>query len=409
MADTYLVVNCGSSSVKLALYDDQASTLIATALAENLGFDKARLRIAFPQESTEDLAVDAGHQQAIETCISRFRESGWLEGDPAGIGHRVVHGGERFRASVLIEPTVVRAIEECAALAPLHNPANLTGIHQLSRIFPRTPQVAVFDTAFHQSLPEHAFLYALPYRLYQDEGVRRYGFHGTSHRYILQQLAADLDKPEGETSLISAHLGNGCSICAIRDGQSVDTSMGLTPLEGLVMGTRSGDIDPGLFDFLAAKGIEARETHRMLNRESGLLGISGHTNDMRELTRLDEQGDQGASRAIEVFCFRLARYIGAMLASVNCPDALVFTGGIGENSATVRARTLSHLQGLGFDLDAQANNTHGRDSAGEIQLSGSRMIKVIRTNEELVIARDTHHLTVNETSSVSPATRAHGR
>lgn len=393
MADTLLVVNCGSSSVKLALYDHQTTELVASALAENLGSPDARIRFRTPQSSDQPLPLPGSHQQAIEACIQRFQSERWLAQAPAGVGHRVVHGGEDFTASALIQDEVLDAIRRCSALAPLHNPANLMGIELLSQIFPQVPQVAVFDTAFHQTLPEYAYLYAVPYRLYADLGVRRYGFHGTSHRYILQQLAGDLGKPESETSLISAHLGNGCSIAAIRDGKSVDTSMGLTPMEGLVMGTRSGDIDPGLFDFLEGQGMDGEKTHQMLNRESGLLGLSGQSNDMRTLENAAGQGDTAARRAIDVFCFRLARYIGAMMASVGEPDALVFTGGIGENSAGVRARTLKHLHGLGFGLDEHANNEHGRGSQGEIQSQGSRRIKVIATNEELMIARDTQVLT----------------
>lgn len=392
MADTLLVVNCGSSSVKLALYDEWASELLASATAENLESPSARIKLNFPEDFEEPLPAPGSYQQGIEHCIERFRRGGWLKLEPSGIGHRVVHGGETFTASALIDAPVMQAIKRCGALAPLHNPANLAGIEHLARLFPKVPQVAVFDTAFHQTLPEYAYLYGLPYSLYEDEGVRRYGFHGTSHRYILQRLAEDLGKPQHETSLISAHLGNGCSIAAIRNGRSIDTSMGLTPLEGLVMGTRSGDIDPGLFDFLADKGISAERTHRMLNRESGLLGLSGQSNDMRTLETAARTGNTAANRAIDVFCFRLARYVGSMLASVNRPDALVFTGGIGENSAEIRTRTLSHLHGLGFIEDGQANSEHGRQTRGEIQERGAHRIKVIPTNEELMIARDTREL-----------------
>lgn len=393
MADTFLVLNCGSSSVKLALYDAHATRLIASALAENLHSPEARFGIKFPESAQARLAAPGNHQQAIEHCIRYFQAEHWLSGDPAGIGHRVVHGGEAFTASALITDSVIEAIRGCETLAPLHNPANLTGIELLGRRLPNVPQVAVFDTAFHQTLPEHAFLYAVPYSLYEAHGVRRYGFHGTSHRYMLQALARHLNKPEDETTLISAHLGNGCSITAIRNGRSVDTSMGLTPMEGLAMGTRSGDIDPGLFDFLAAKGCDATQTHRMLNRDSGLLGLSDLTNDMRTLEAAEAEGDPAAKRTINVFCFRLARYIGAMLASAGLPDALVFTGGIGENSRVVRTRTLAHLSGLGFELDDRANRSHGERSQGEIQSTNSHRIMVINTNEELMIARDTRNLT----------------
>lgn len=392
MGDTLLVVNCGSSSVKLALYDQRAEKLIASAIAENLKSADARLKIIFPRPSEQALPAPGSHQQGIEACLDCFRAQHWLARAPLGIGHRVVHGGESFTASALIDDDVLQAIENCAALAPLHNPANLTGIALLRQIFPRVPQVAVFDTAFHQTLPEYAYLYALPYGLYQDYGVRRYGFHGTSYRHALSQLARDLGKPAAETSLVCAHLGNGCSVAAIRNGQSVDTSMGMTPLEGLVMGTRSGDVDPGLFDFLKKRGFTAEQTHHMLNHDSGLLGLSGYSNDMRTLEAAQDRGEKAAIRAIDVFCFRLARYIGAMLVSVNQPDALVFTGGIGENSATVRARTLAHLQGLNFHFDNRANQDHGQARQGEIQAEGSRRIKVIPANEELMIAADTRTL-----------------
>lgn len=386
MDDTVLVINCGSSSLKVALFDADMNKL-GSGLAERLGNSDAFAGLSGEPERIP-LANGASHKDALEALIEAFRQRNLLNAQPAAIGHRVVHGGERFREAARVTDDVIAAIEQCASLAPLHNPVNLAGIDAISDLFPDVPQVVVFDTAFHQTLPEYAYRYALPDRFYQQWGVRRYGFHGTSHSFMATESARRLGKPPESTSIISAHLGNGCSITAIREGASVDTSMGLTPLEGLVMGTRSGDVDPGLFDFLGSKGISADEVHRILNHESGLLGISGQTNDMRSLCELAEQGHRAAALAIEVFCFRLARYIGAMMASLTHLDALVFTGGIGENSALVRHKTLSHLSLPGFYVDRDLNQNHGRASDGRIDSGNSRFpILVIPTDEELVIAK----------------------
>lgn len=387
MEGTILVVNCGSSSLKVALFDEQLEKL-ASGLAERLGKDDAFATI---KGRTEEIRLPAGadHQQALSALVAGLQDSGLLDEAPAAIGHRVVHGGETFREAALIDNDVLEAIEACASLAPLHNPVNLTGIEATTALFPKVPQVAVFDTAFHQTLPRKAYLYALPQRLYKDWGVRRYGFHGTSHQFMVNEAARILGKTPATTSIISAHLGNGCSITAVRDGNSVDTSMGLTPLEGLVMGTRSGDVDPGLFDFLANKGVDSQEVHRLLNNESGLLGLSGQTNDMRSLCELADHGHEPSQAAIDVFCFRLARYIGAMMASLAQLDALVFTGGIGENSSLVRKQTLAHLSLLGFTIDNDLNDHHGSISDGQIEAADSRFrVLVIPTNEELVIARE---------------------
>ncbi|MDX1590069.1 MAG: acetate kinase [Oleiphilaceae bacterium] len=396
MDSTLLVVNSGSSSLKLALYRRHDFTPLASALAERLGSSDAALTVRTDEKHHRNLPPEAGHQQAIDRALALFRELGLLEGPPSAIGHRVVHGGEAFTRSVVIDDPVLEAIRQCTPLAPLHNPANLAGIEAMTALYPQQPQVAVFDTAFHQSLAQEAYLYALPYRLYREQGVRRYGFHGTSHRYMLSRTAAHLGQSPQNTSLISAHLGNGCSITAIRDGQSRDTSMGLTPLEGLVMGTRSGDLDPGLFDFFIQQGQSPESINRMLNRESGLLGLSGLSNDMRSLIEARDQGHEQAALAVSVFCYRLARYIGAMSVASGRPDALVFTGGIGENSAVVREETLSHLAHLGFAVDPDHNGDHGRRRQGEIQAEGSHRILVIATDEERVIAEDTAALTQDE-------------
>ncbi|WP_417567734.1 acetate/propionate family kinase [Marinobacter sp.] len=391
MEDTVLVVNCGSSSLKLALFDGKHRKL-ASAIAERLNQTDAFARIDSDEQNIP-LKPGAPHDEALEALIGAFRERKVMTSLPVAIGHRVVHGGETFREAALIDEGVVSAIEDCAGLAPLHNPVNLSGIRATLALFPGIPQAAVFDTAFHQTLPKRAFLYALPEAWYRNWGVRRYGFHGTSHAFMAVEAARLLGKTPATTSVISAHLGNGCSIAAIRDGLSVDTSMGLTPLEGLVMGTRSGDVDPGLFDFLRSKGVAADEVHRVLNQESGLLGLSGQTNDMRSLCQLADHGHEPSQTAIDVFCFRLARYIGAMMASLRHLDALVFTGGIGENSARVRQETISHLRLMGFELSEDLNKHHGEISDGRIDSSGSRFpVMVIPTNEELVIAREASRL-----------------
>ena len=391
MEDTVLVVNCGSSSLKLALFDDQHRKL-ASALAERLGQNDAFARVE-GREETIPLDPGASHDQALNTLVAALRDQGLMASAPTAIGHRVVHGGETFREAVLLDDDVMDAIEDCAGLAPLHNPVNLSGIRATLAQFPEVPQTAVFDTAFHQTLPKRAFLYALPEAWYRDWGIRRYGFHGTSHAFMAAEAARLLGKTPATTSIISAHLGNGCSITAIRDGISVDTSMGLTPLEGLVMGTRSGDVDPGLFDFLRSKGIAADEVHRVLNQESGLLGLSGQTNDMRSLCELADHGHEPSRTAIDVFCFRLARYVGAMTASLSQLDALVFTGGIGENSARIRAETINHLKLIGFELSHDLNKHHGEFSHRRVESPDSRFpVLVIPTNEELVIAREASRL-----------------
>ncbi|MFN2359797.1 MAG: acetate/propionate family kinase [Marinobacter sp.] len=387
MEGTILVINCGSSSLKIALFDQQLNKL-ASGLAERLGKNDAFATLKGRQESVS-LPAGANHKQALNALASVLQGCGLLDDAPAAIGHRVVHGGETFREAALINDNVLTAIKDCADLAPLHNPVNLAGIEATKVLFPEIPQVAVFDTAFHQTLPRKAYLYAVPLQLYKDWGVRRYGFHGTSHQFMATEAARVLGKTPATISIISAHLGNGCSITAIRDGNSVDTSMGLTPLEGLVMGTRSGDVDPGLFDFLANKGVTPQEVHRLLNNESGLLGLSGQTNDMRTLCELADHGHEPSQTAIDVFCFRLARYVGAMMASLSHLDALVFTGGIGENSNLVRKKTLAHLTLFGFTIDDELNDHHGSISDGQIEGADSLFrVLVIPTNEELVIARE---------------------
>src|ERR671937_2356475 len=364
-----LVLNCGSSSVKFQL--------IVTDLE----------RIA--QNADKRLARGTIERIGGEAGITEVRSVA----DIHAVGHRVVHGGERFTHSVLITDEVLRGIEDCIELAPLHNPANIRGIQAAREVFGAgLPQVAVFDTAFHQTLPDYAYLYALPYQWYRRHRIRRYGFHGTSHRYVAYRYRKLRAIEREGTNVITLHLGNGCSAAAIRAGDSVDTSMGLTPLEGLVMGTRSGDIDPAIFDFIAAKeGLSAQEVDSVLNKQSGLIGISGLTNDMRELLdEAHESGDRRARLAVEIFCYRARKYVGAYLAALGGADALVFTGGIGENSAEIRARVCEGLGWMGVELDAALNEAHTNRREGVISRDGSRVaVYVIPTDEELLIARDT--------------------
>jgi acetate kinase len=365
-----LVINSGSSSLKFALIEPETGAVVSHGVAERLSA--------------------TGHAEALERVFAELGDDARI----SAVGHRVVHGGEAFSESVLIDETTVQAIRDCAALAPLHNPANLLGIEAARRAFPGVLQVAVFDTAFHQTLPRRAFLYAVPYELYEQHKLRRYGFHGTSHRYVAEEAAKRLGRPLAELELVTAHLGNGCSAAAVRGGKSIDTSMGLTPLEGLVMGTRSGDVDPSLHQFLAERtGQTLVQITELLTRKSGLLGLSGRSNDMRTLLEARAQGDERAAIAVEVFCYRLAKTVLALCAGLERLDALVFTGGIGEHAASVREETLKGLAILGFELDPRRNLGHGRDSGGRITSDASaRTALVVSTNEELVIAREAMRL-----------------
>lgn len=401
-----LVLNCGSSSVKFQLITtdleqiaDNSDRRLARGNIERIGGEAIVLLKAAGRDPERSTATLRDTRAAVELIIrwACSEDSGIDEirsiADIHAVGHRVVHGGERFTQSVVITDEVLRGIEDCIELAPLHNPTNIKGILAAREVFGSgLPQVAVFDTAFHQTLPEHAYLYALPYQLYRRHRVRRYGFHGTSHRYVAYRFRQLRKIARDQTNVITLHLGNGCSIAAIRAGDSVDTSMGLTPLEGLVMGTRSGDIDPAIVDFIAAKeGLTSREVETLLNKQSGLLGISGLTNDMRELlAEAHEHNDRRARLAIEVFCYRARKYIGAFMAAVSGADAIVFTGGIGENSAEIRSKICAGLEWMGIEMDADRNNAYQAGTDGLITKDGSRVaVYVIPTDEELLIARDT--------------------
>jgi acetate kinase len=384
--DNVLVINCGSSSLKFAVIEPTSGHVLVQGLAERLNTEEGRLQVKPAEgERTTDAIPRMSHAKAMEAILKRLQSF-----KISAVGHRVVHGGEYFSGSVRLDEEAVRKIAACEVLAPLHNPANIVGIRAAMSSFPELPHVAVFDTAFHQTMPPHAYLYALRYELYEKHQVRRYGFHGTSHRYVSGKAAEMLGKPVEALQMITAHLGNGCSACAVKEGKSVDTTMGLTPLEGLVMGTRSGDVDPNLLLFLVENtGRDFREVTDLLNRGSGLLGISGLSNDMRTLQEAADKGDRRADLAIAIFCYRLAKGILALAASLDRIDALVFTGGIGENAAPVRERTLASLKVLKAEMSPELNAAHGRSAAGRITTEASGLLAmVVPTNEELVIARE---------------------
>jgi len=387
-ARNILVINCGSSSIKFALVNEALPDFALSGLAERLGSAEAQVHWQQGGSQQSLLLPGADHRAALAQVLPLVQAA--AGGELHGIGHRVVHGGEHFTAACRLDDASLNAIRATAPLAPLHNPANLLGIEAAIKLFPSLTQVAVFDTAFHQTLPEHAYRYALPEHLYREHGVRRYGFHGTSHRFVSQRAAEMAGLSFGDSSWLVAHLGNGCSTCAIEAGQSRDTSMGLTPLEGVVMGTRSGDVDPNLHSHLARTlGWSLEQIETLLNKDSGLLGLSGLSNDMRSLEQAREQGHAGATLAIEVFCYRLAKSLAAMSCALTRLDGLIFTGGIGENSPLIRSKTVAHLKLLNLALDPAANARTIRGVAGPIQAYGHPRVMVVPTNEERQIALDT--------------------
>lgn len=387
-ARNILVINCGSSSIKFALVNEVQSTFPLQGLAERLGSPEAVLHWQLGDVKQSLDIPGADHRAALEKLLPLAQEA--AGGKLDGIGHRVVHGGEHFTGSSLINEQVLQAIRDSAQLAPLHNPANLVGIDAAITLFPGLPQVSVFDTAFHQTMPERAFRYAVPEFLYKEHSVRRYGFHGTSHSYVSKRAAEMTGLPVDDSCWLTAHLGNGCSTCAIVNGESRDTSMGLTPLEGLVMGTRSGDVDPNLHSYLnRTLGWSLEQIDRVLNHDSGLKGLSGLSNDLRTLQEARANGHAGATLAFEVFCYRLAKSLASMACALPKLDGLIFTGGIGENSTAVRTRTLEHLKLLNLQLDEDANARCIRGVGGEIQAQGSPRVLVVPTNEERQIALDT--------------------
>ena len=392
MSKHALVINCGSSSIKFAVFN-LSQEEIFTGLAERLGEPEACISYQLPEQEKVKIQLESGkdHLAALNTLTKILNEHHLLD-SLSGVGHRVVHGGEKFSKSMLITPENLAELETLNHLAPLHNPVNILGLKVCQEILPNTPQVAVFDTAFHQTIPQHTFLYAVPLKWYKDYGVRRYGFHGTSYRYIARAASELLNKPQDQLNLLVAHLGNGCSACAIKEGKSVDTTMGLTPLEGMVMGTRSGDIDPGLVEFMCnIEKTNVETVMSQLNKKSGLLGLSESSNDMRTLLEEEANGNQQAKTAIDTFCFRAARQLSALSTSLPSVDAMVFTGGIGEHAALIRQRILEHWQSGHFALDQSLNQEHGNE-LGRITLEQSPLAMVVATNEELMIAADTFEL-----------------
>ncbi len=383
-----LVLNCGSSSLKFAVIDPDTSVEHVSGIAQRLGSPEASLDVKRNGTKSTRPIPGALHDEALHGVVDALRELGLADGLLA-VGHRVVHGGSKFAGSMAITPEVVAKMEECIPLGPLHNPPNLVGIRIAQALFPDLLQVGVFDTAFHQTMPPVAYTYPVPYEWLEQHGVRRYGFHGTSHRFVAREALRLAGLPEDDHAVVTAHLGNGCSAAAIRNGKSVDTTMGLTPLEGLMMGTRCGSIDPAIIGHVAdATGKSAKEVLDALNKRSGLLGVSGLSNDMRTVEGAAAEGNERAELALDLFCYVLAKSIAALVVPLGRLDALVFTGGIGENSTTVRERTIARLGFLGLELDPAANATHGRDRHGRITTGTKPQALVVPTNEELMIAQD---------------------
>jgi acetate kinase len=386
-----LVINCGSSSIKFALIELPEGRRVVTGLAERLETSEAIIDFKFGQLRSDTSLPSANHVTAMHAILHGLQEMLGESMRIDGIGHRVVHGGRSFSAAMKVDADVIAEIERCSRLAPLHNPANAIGIRSAMVDFPDVPHVAVFDTAFHQSMPQHAALYAIPYEYYEEHDIRRYGMHGTSHHYVGMEAAKLLGKDFSEVNLITAHLGNGSSACAIRKGRSADTTMGLTPLEGLMMGTRSGDVDPDLHLHLHENlGLSVEEISRILNRKSGLLGVSGISNDLRTVVAAANEGNERARIAFDLLCYRLAKGIAGLSAALDTLDAVVFTGGIGENSALVRERAISHLALLKLKIDPALNSEHGRNSGGTISTAdSSARVMVVATDEEAMIAKST--------------------
>ena len=388
-----LVVNCGSSSLKYQLIDSQTEAVLAKGLCERIGIDGRLVyqKAGLDKEITE--AAMPTHKQAIQLVLDALVNptTGAIADLSAieAVGHRVVHGGEKFASSTVLTDEVIAVIEECNDLAPLHNPANLIGIRACQELMPNVPMVAVFDTAFHQTMPEVAYMYGLPYEYYEKYSVRRYGFHGTSHSYVSKRVAEIMGKDVADIKTIVCHLGNGSSICAVNGGKSVDTSMGLTPLEGLIMGTRSGDVDPSILDFIAQKeNLTLSEVMNVLNKKSGVEGLSGVSSDFRDLWAAAEAGNEKALLALDTFCYRVAKYVGAYAAAMNGVDVICFTAGVGENDCGVRAKVMAYLGYLGITLDEEANKARGEEAV--ISTPDSKVtVYAIPTNEELAICRET--------------------
>ena len=388
-----LVINCGSSSLKYQLIDSRSEEVLAAGLCERIGIDGRMTHTPSGGDTVVKNDPLPDHGAAIQAVLSALTDKahGVISSlsEIGAVGHRLVHGGEKFAASVIINDEVIAEVEACNDLAPLHNPANLIGVRACRQIMPDVPMVGVFDTAFHQTMPPKAYLYGIPHQYYQEHKVRRYGFHGTSHNYVSQRVHHLAELDPDNSRVIVCHLGNGASVTAVKNGKSVDTSMGLTPLEGLIMGTRSGDLDPGVIEYIAKKEhMTLEEVLKVLNKESGVLGLSGVSSDFRDLTEAMEQGNEQAAVAVEAFCYRVAKHIGAYTAALNGVDAIVFTAGIGENAAHIRSMVCDYLGFLGITIDEEKNAVRGKET--EISTPDSKVsVFVIPTNEELAIARET--------------------
>lgn len=392
-----LVLNCGSSSIKYKMFDMSSKTVIAQGGIEKIGLKGSFIKFTLPNGEKKIIEREiAEHTQGVEFIFEVLTDANYgcvkSLNEINAVGHRLVHGGEKFSQSVLINQDVIDKIVECSDLAPLHNPANLKGVNAISKILPDVPQVGVFDTAFHQTMPDYAYLYAIPYELYEKYGIRRYGFHGTSHRYVSARVCDFLGVKLEDTRVITCHIGNGGSITAVKGGKSIDTSMGLTPVEGLMMGTRSGDIDAGAVTYIMDKeNLDTKGVSDLLNKKSGVLGVSGVSSDMRELCAASESGNQRAQLAEKMYYYRITKYIGAYTAAMNGVDVIVFTGGVGENQASCRKAVCDNLGYLGIKIDDEANKVRGEEKV--ISTSDSKVkVVVIPTDEEMMIATDTMNI-----------------
>lgn len=392
-----LVINCGSSSLKYQFIDMQNEEVIAKGLAERIGIDGSVLK--HQPKGSDKITIERPmptHKEALQTVVDALTDKNYGVikdmNEISAVGHRVVHAGEKFACSVVLNEEVMDALKECIEIAPLHNPPNIMGIEACRQILPNVPMVGVFDTAFHQTMPKEAYIYAIPYEFYEKYKIRRYGFHGTSHKYVSERAAAMLGKPIEELKIITCHLGNGASIAAVKHGKSVETSMGFTPLEGLAMGTRCGDIDPAIVKYIAEKeNMSVAAVDQLLNKKSGVLGISGVSSDFRDIEEAAEKGNERAKLALDVFVHKVKKYIGAYAAIMNGVDAIVFTAGLGENSAFMRKEICKDMSFLGIEIDEEKNNVRGKET--DVSKAGSKVrVLLIPTNEELMIARDTMKL-----------------
>lgn len=391
-----IAVNAGSSSIKFQLFDMPQEKVIGKGIMERIGLPNGQAAMTFGGARLKETADLPNHETAIKLLLDRMMANGAIDSpeEVDGVGHRVVHGGEIFHDSVLITPEILEKMEQLTELAPLHNPANIAGIKEFQKVLPSVPQVAVFDTAFHQTMPESSYLYSLPYEYYQKYGIRKYGFHGTSHKYVSQRAAELLGRPLEQLRLISCHLGNGASIAAIKGGKSIDTSMGFTPLAGVTMGTRSGNIDPALIPFLMEKtGKSADEILDILNKKSGLLGVSGFSSDLRDIELEAGRGNHRAELALDIFADRIHKYLGSYAARMSGVDAIIFTAGIGENSDVIRAKVLGGLQFMGVYWDPDLNKIRGKEAFLNYPHSPVKVL-VIPTNEEIMLAREVMRLAI---------------